>query len=124
MRNNYCQLPVTHSQCLLQCLENQSVDTRCDVTMTTCIEAAKNGDLHRLQRLAAEQGSEVFDRCDDTPEGYFPLYWAACKGHVDVCSYLVQQGADVNKTLRTGSTSLHAAADRGQYACAKELVLG
>ena len=92
--------------------------------MTNCIEAAKNGDLYRLQRISAEHGVKVFNTSDDNPEGYFALYWAACKGHVDVCQYLVHQGADLNKTLHTGSTSLHAAADRGQYACARELVQG
>ena len=88
------------------------------------IESAKNGDCSRLRRQIAERivavgggdRSAVNVRC--TVDGTTPLYWAACNGHLVVCDWLLRHGADPNGTVeKTGSTALHAAADRGHTKC-------
>jgi len=43
---------------------------------------------------------------DDNPKGYTPLFMAAATGHVDVLSYLVENGADVKSRLIDNLTPL------------------
>ncbi|KAK4155976.1 ankyrin repeat-containing domain protein, partial [Chaetomidium leptoderma] len=44
-----------------------------------------------------------------------PLYWAADRGHVDVCERLLEEGADMDDGIATGEwTPLHMAASSGQ----------
>ncbi|CAF5080238.1 unnamed protein product, partial [Rotaria magnacalcarata] len=42
-----------------------------------------------------------------------PLYGAAKKGHVKICEYLIQNGADVNAITMTGTTPLYTATEEG-----------
>ena len=42
--------------------------------------------------------------------GYSALHYAARSGNVDICSYLLQNQADVNVTNVGGDTPLHRAA--------------
>ena len=55
-------------------------------------EAAKKGSLEKVKAFLAN--GEKIDAKDK--HGLTPLYLAACKGHKDVCEYLISQGADVN----------------------------
>lgn len=80
------------------------------------LEAAKTGDLMKIKYLVSEVGLAVDSR--NPPEGPTPLYWAACNGYVHVCSWLIKNNANVNFALpKSGSTPLHAAADRGHREC-------
>ncbi|CAF3746613.1 unnamed protein product [Rotaria sp. Silwood1] len=45
--------------------------------------------------------------------GQTPLFGAAKKGHVEICEYLIQNGADVNAVTRTGATPLYTATEEG-----------
>lgn len=38
-----------------------------------------------------------------------PLHWAASAGHVDVVTYLLENGADVDKVDDSGWSALHVA---------------
>ena len=87
--------------------------------MSDVINAAKRGDLSLLKHLT--QGNKnILGKTNS--EGYFALYWAACCGHEDVCRYILESGANVDQTVKTGSSALHAAADRGHMECVQILV--
>lgn len=53
------------------------------------------------------------------------LHWCAAKGHMHCLEWLLQQGAARVSTLRNqaDATALHTAAEHGQAACARLLVL-
>lgn len=74
--------------------------------------AAQNGDLQRVKKLL-NQGTSV-DKRDNA--GYTALHYAARAGYVDVCKFLLSNGADINAATRSGqATALHRAAYAGQY---------
>jgi ankyrin repeat protein len=52
----------------------------------------------------------------------FPLYVACGSGHVDVLRLLLAGGADVDKALMNGNTSLHIACCNGDTAVASVLL--
>jgi 26S proteasome non-ATPase regulatory subunit 10 len=41
-----------------------------------------------------------------------PLHWAASAGHLDIVTYLLENGAEVDKTDDGGWTALHIAGMR------------
>ncbi|CAF3138304.1 unnamed protein product [Rotaria sp. Silwood2] len=45
--------------------------------------------------------------------GNTPLFGAAKKGHVEICEYLIDNGADVNAITMTGATPLYTATEEG-----------
>lgn len=57
-----------------------------------------------------------------TPEGWTPLMQAAGYGHVEVVSFLLKKGADVDQTDEAGYTALMFAAEKG-YAEIVDLLL-
>jgi ankyrin repeat protein len=73
-------------------------------------DAAKSGDLDRIQRLVV-QGVDVNEQAvrDETP-----LIIAALAGNGEIVNYLLQRGADINARSTSGLTALHAAAHAGQ----------
>jgi ankyrin repeat protein len=73
--------------------------------------AAAAGDLARVQALAAADRA-VVNIADD--RSCRPLHWAADAGAVDVASYLLNQGADLEVRDVDGDTPLHWAAARGR----------
>lgn len=62
----------------------------------------------------------VFD--GETIDGAPPLWCAAAAGHLDVVSYLLEKGANVNATTKTNSTPLRAACFDGHFEIVKYLV--
>lgn len=48
--------------------------------------------------------------------GYTALHYAARNGHVDICKMLIQYGANINATTKSGkATPLHKAAASGIF---------
>ena len=83
--------------------------------MSAVNSASKRGDLERVKHLY-QAGHPI--HAHDPEDGTTPLYWAACNGHVTLCNWLILHGADVNQpTVKSGSSALHAAADRGHADC-------
>lgn len=72
-------------------------------------EAARIGDLERVQRLIVK-GADVNEKSTD---GETPLIVAALAGQGEIASYLLQRGANLKSRTGSGLTSLHAAAYSG-----------
>ncbi|XP_028146435.1 ankyrin repeat domain-containing protein 39 [Diabrotica virgifera virgifera] len=72
--------------------------------------AAQYGDLERVRKLANER------RCADEKDsaGYTALHYAARNGHLTVCLFLLDNGADVNAVTKGGATALCRAATAGK----------
>ena len=82
-------------------------------------DAAKKGDLARVQALLTEDPALVSSKDKD---GNAPLHWAAGFNHKDVAELLLAKGADVNAKNNAGWTPLHQAA-HGGYRDVAELLL-
>lgn len=78
-------------------------------------QAAMDGDLSTVQRLALETDPESVRRAD--PGGEWPLALASRFGHDAVVRVLLQAGAEVNALGVDGTSALFAAAETGQTAC-------
>ena len=85
---------------------------------TTIHEAARQGDLARVQK-PVRAGTPVESR---GPMKATPLFDAARGGHVDVAGFLLAKGADVNFRNERGGSPLHAAACKGQPAMVEFLI--
>src|SRR3954466_7113684 len=66
-------------------------------------EAARDGDLTRVERLVGEDPKLVQARDD---HHLTPLHWAAANGHRDVMRSLIDHGADPNARTDLGMTPL------------------
>ncbi len=62
-------------------------------------QAATQGSVSGCRRYVEEDGAAV---TSIDASGRTPLHWAAENGHRDVCSYLIQIGADVNAKSKDG----------------------
>ncbi|KAK5631888.1 hypothetical protein RRF57_007602 [Xylaria bambusicola] len=70
--------------------------------------AAAAGDLAKVK--ACFQAGVPIDTATKKKGGVTPLYLAAKNGHIHICQYLLERGADVNFQDDRGHTALHAAA--------------
>ncbi|XP_050309693.1 ankyrin repeat domain-containing protein 39-like isoform X2 [Anthonomus grandis grandis] len=64
--------------------------------------AAQYGELERVKMLI-ENGRCKPDQKDSA--GYTALHYAARNGHSDICKYLLEKGADINATTRSGQAT-------------------
>lgn len=76
-----------------------------DVNNEAFLAAAQFGTLVRVRRLL-ELKADV--RATDN-EGWTALHWAAHEGHFEVCSFLLQSGADPSAANAAGQTALQTA---------------
>ena len=83
-------------------------------------DAALAGDLAKCKELAALDPELI--RTPDGSRRQTPLHWAAGGGQLDVVTWLLAQGVDVDAKDRFGSTPLHAAAFFGRTAVAEYLL--
>lgn len=73
--------------------------------------AAQYGDLERVRKLI----NDSWDADTRDSAGYTALHYAARNGHMDVCKFLIDQGADINAVTRGGVTALCRAASTGDF---------
>lgn len=84
--------------------------------MSQLLNAAKAGNLERVQELVAAQDAakvKAFVNTDDGWGNASVLSNAVKSGNLELVQWLVDQGADVNDSLREVSLSLSAAAETG-----------
>ena len=86
---------------------------------TNILQAARTGNLARVQELLAGNPAAARDR---DGEGRTPLHLAAEHGHTDVVGFLLADGADVTAATRYGRTALHWAARNGHTDATDALV--
>ncbi len=65
-----------------------------------------------------DQGRDI----NEHDEGFTPLIFAAWTGNTEIARFLIENGADVNRSDSTGFTPLHAAARMGKKDCAQFLI--
>lgn len=82
-------------------------------------DAAKNGNLAKVQALVKSNPDLVFSK-DDT--GATPLHFAALEGHKEVAALLLASKADVNGKTKGDRTPLHQAAHNGHRDVAELLL--
>jgi len=75
-------------------------------------EAAKRGDLARVQQLV--RGDSTLLGQKDAAFGATPLHWAALRGHTDVVAFLLSAGADTEATNGRGETPIQVAQRAGK----------
>jgi serine/threonine-protein phosphatase 6 regulatory ankyrin repeat subunit A/serine/threonine-protein phosphatase 6 regulatory ankyrin repeat subunit B len=82
-------------------------------------DAAKRGDLNKVQKLLA-QGADVNAKRND---GATPLMMAAYHGRMDVCELLISKGADINSQDEDGKTALMWTASDHRHTDVCELLI-
>ncbi|CAL4898074.1 unnamed protein product [Urochloa decumbens] len=86
---------------------------------SVALQAAIDGDLHLLK----EMGSKVNLREAKDAKGRTALHFAAVKGHLDVCRFLVEEsGFDVNSVSAEGRLPVHSAAAGGSESVLRYLL--
>jgi cyclase len=73
-------------------------------------EAARNGDLSKIQILVQEKPDLVHLKDE---EGRTPLHWASRGIHLDILKFLVEHGAEINARDDGNVTPLHSLSFRG-----------
>lgn len=82
--------------------------------------AAQTGDFDRLRKLI-QRGEDV-DRTDLA--GYTALHYASRNGFLEICNYLIRNGANVDAITRAGrATALHRACSTGNSLVVFRLLL-
>ena len=74
------------------------------------IEAIRNGDQESAKRILQQRTYAHIDRQSHRKDGT-ALFWACCRGYIELVHLLILHGADVDKSTSWGATPLHACAD-------------
>ncbi|KAJ1266216.1 hypothetical protein BS78_08G134100 [Paspalum vaginatum] len=83
------------------------------------LQASIDGNLHLLRKM----GSKVNLREAKDAKGRTALHFAAAKGHIEVCKYLVEEsGLDVNCTCTEDGSPVHFAAAGGSVSVLRYLL--
>jgi len=82
--------------------------------MAIClIDAIRNGDVTTARKILKQRKYTHIDSQTSRKDGT-ALFWACCRGLLDIIRMLLFQGADVNAKTAWGSTPLCAATDNNQ----------
>lgn len=84
--------------------------------------AARKGDLSECQRLVIDQQTDINIRETENEIGWSPLLLASRGGHLDVASFFLRNGADVNGLSTSKQSALHTACWNGHEAVAALLI--
>ena len=84
-------------------------------------DAAEQGNLEEVMRLIQED-PEIVDATDEY--GDTPLYYASIESHVEVVSYLLEQGASIDIKGRDGITALGVSCHNGHVPVVEILLSG
>ena len=82
-------------------------------------DACKAGDLAKVKALLAKDSSLLQSK---TEEGKTPLHMATGWGQVEIVTYLLSIGADINAVNNNGGNPIHVAASQNKPECARILV--
>lgn len=85
------------------------------------VTAAKEGDLHTLQRLY-QQHPDIINYQPAAGLQCSALHWVAAHGHSEVMQHLLLWGADPCLLTATGSSCLHSAAAANRQECVELLL--
>lgn len=77
-----------------------------------CSAAKIPGDLNLLKQYLGRFGAAIINERDSQQDT--ALTWAAWTGQKEIVAYLLEQGADINKTGMTGRTAIGWAANGGR----------
>ncbi|XP_047544899.1 ankyrin repeat domain-containing protein 39 isoform X1 [Vanessa atalanta] len=106
----------THSNCNISTPNASVHQTLSEMDWERGIwNAAFSGDTDRVQLLIDKTNNilELVNSVDNS--GYTALHYAARNGHDNICSILLQYGAQINASTRSGkATALHRAAAAGK----------
>lgn len=83
----------------------------------------ENGDLNKIEELldskndkyCAEVNSKLLD-------DFTSLHLAVNEGHLKICEFLLDKGANIEAKTKSGRTPLHLASIRGNYMICKFLI--
>ncbi|XP_071081996.1 protein fem-1 homolog B-like [Haliotis cracherodii] len=85
------------------------------------IEAIRTGDVALAKKLLQSQKYGCLD-CQTSRRDGTALFWAACRGLIELVELLLTSNASVNASTGYGATPLHAAADAGRVQVIRLLV--
>lgn len=77
------------------------------------IEAIRNGDQDTAKRILQQRTYTCIDKQSPRKDGT-ALFWACCRGYIEIVHLLILHGADVNECTSWGAAPLHACADHNR----------
>src|ERR1700680_3992142 len=86
--------------------------------MSDLMNAIRDGNLSRLQKILSKDNSVVHDIGDDMP----PIMWACQFGSAEMTRLLLHAGAEPNSSNEEGETPLHIASFEGCEDCVRLLL--
>lgn len=92
------------------------------------LDAARAGEIDvvsELVSIAHKNGTDNVERflaCRDQLSGNTALHLASANGHIDIVTFLLDNGSPINSTNESGSTALHYAALTGQLHVVRALL--
>jgi len=91
-----------------------------DISPREIIDAAKDGDLEKVQAIIRAHPRAVMEK--DIDFDATPLHYAVFKGHTEISAFLLQSGADISWKNSSGKAPLHYAVENGKLELVRMLV--